>query len=139
MKTRFRPHGAASGFTLIELMVVVAIIGILAAIAYPSYLNYLRKTDRSDAETALLSMGQSLERCYTQNFSYLNCPNVTPTPNPQTTQNGYYVLSVPAPTLHTNSYALTATAQGVQTKDTGCTSLSLNNTGAKTPTNCWSN
>jgi len=136
MKTDNRRRGAASGFTLIELMVVVAIIGILAAIAYPSYLNYVRKTDRSDAESTLLSMGQSLERCYTQNFTYLNCPNVTPTPNPQTTQNGYYTL---AATANTNTYALTATAQGVQTKDTDCPSLSLDNTGAKTPTSCWSN
>ena len=36
-------------------------------------------------------------------------------------------------------YTLTATAQGVQTKDTDCPSLSLDNTGAKTPTSCWSN
>lgn len=134
METRIRSR--AAGFTLIELMVVVAIIGILAAIAYPSYLHYIRSTDRSDAESALLSMGQSLERCYTQNFTYMNCTNVTPTPNPQTTQNGYYTLAVSA---NTNTYTLTATAQGAQTQDTGCTSLQLDNSGAKSPPSCWSN
>ena len=43
------------GFTLIELMIVVAIVAILAAIAYPAYTSQIRKTDRSDAKAALLA------------------------------------------------------------------------------------
>lgn len=124
------------GFTLIELMVTVAIIGIIAAVAYPSYLKSLRKSDRSDAETALGSLAQSLERCYTQSFSYMNCQNATPAPSPATTAHSYYTL---AATATTSTYTVTATAIGNQAKDTGCTTMTLDNTGTKSPPSCWAN
>lgn len=59
------------GFTLIELMIVVAIIGILAAIAYPSYQSYVEKTRRTDAQGALMSFANAMERYYTQNNTYI--------------------------------------------------------------------
>ena len=58
------------GFTLIEVMVVVAIIGILAAIGYPSYQNQVQKTRRADAKAALMEFAQGAERYYTQNGDY---------------------------------------------------------------------
>ncbi|MFW1952515.1 type IV pilin protein [Acinetobacter beijerinckii] len=50
------------GFTLIELMIIVAIIGILAAIAYPSYQEYVRKTKRTDAQAEMLIIGHTLSQ-----------------------------------------------------------------------------
>ncbi len=52
----------SDGFTLIELMMVVAIIGILGAIAYPNYMGYVQKTRRTDASASLLAIQQLQEK-----------------------------------------------------------------------------
>jgi len=59
-----------AGFTLIELMVVVAIVGILAAVAYPSYIDSVRKGKRAEARAALMNLLQQQERYFTQNNTY---------------------------------------------------------------------
>jgi len=64
MKIHITKRRQAKGFTLIEMMIVVAIVGILAAIAYPSYVDQVRRGKRADAQTAILEVSQFLQRYY---------------------------------------------------------------------------
>jgi type IV pilus assembly protein PilE len=125
------------GFTLIELMIVVAIIGILAAIAYPAYTSQVKKTQRTDAKAALLAAAQSLERCFTEYNAYDNaaCPALS-----ATSSEGYY--SITATTLAATSYSLTAAPiSGAVIDDTECTTFTIDNKGAQSSTpagsQCW--
>jgi len=59
-----------TGFTLMELMIVVAIIGILSAFAYPNYVQYVDNAYRNDAQAALISLAAHMERRFTENNSY---------------------------------------------------------------------
>lgn len=131
------------GFTLIELMIAVAIVAIIAAIAYPSYLDQVKSTRRGDAQGALMSFSNAMERYYTQQGSYLGADGAAP-PAPITT-----TLTVPAASLFpseapldgnpksydlriydlkANSYVLRAVPKGPQAGD-GV--LELSSTGAR--------
>jgi type IV pilus assembly protein PilE len=70
------------GFTLIEIMVVVAIIGILASIAYPSYMESVMKGRRAEGRAALAELLQQQERYMTQRNAYFSFTNVSGTTNP---------------------------------------------------------
>lgn len=123
------------GFTLIELMIVVAIIGVLTAIAYPSYLNHLQKSRRVDAQTAMLELAQFMERYYTTNGRYTGA-TLPFTASPKDDPTKYYNLSLSAQAE--NSYTLSGAPINTQTSES-CGTLTLNHTGARTPTTtgCW--
>ena len=93
---------AQKGFTLIELMIVVAIIGILAAIAFPSYQDYVKQGKLSEAMSALANGRVKMEQYYQDNHTY--SPGLTPA---ATTNFGYALSSVGLTT-----YTITATGTG---------------------------
>lgn len=64
-----RPAGR--GFTLVELMVVLAVLGILAALAYPGYSEHVVRTRRTEAQVALQALMQQQERYFTQHNRYI--------------------------------------------------------------------
>lgn len=65
---KIQRHG---GFSLIELMIVVAIVGVLATIAYPSYQDYVRRAARAEARAAMLHMAQLQERNFSDRGAYV--------------------------------------------------------------------
>jgi type IV pilus assembly protein PilE len=67
---------ACRGFTLIEMMIVVAIVGILAAIAYPSYISQIEKGKRAECRSGLLKAMQQQERYFTQRNTYVTATSV---------------------------------------------------------------
>lgn len=130
------------GFTLIELMIVVAIIAILAAIAYPSYQEQVRRTNRTEGERALMETAQRLERCFTEYNAYNNANCNVLDDLPLTTENGRYSIDGD---IDASEFLLTATRAGSQEGDR-CGNFTLTQTGAKgitgadaglTVADCW--
>lgn len=131
----------SSGFTLIELMVVVAIIGILAGVAYPSYTENVIKGKRSDAKAALLQVQLAQEKYRANNTTYGTLADIGVI---STSPQGYYTIAVATNTA--TAYTATATPLSpfadatcgtfAVNKDGKTTSASVQTTAAKV-TECW--
>jgi type IV pilus assembly protein PilE len=136
------------GFTMIELMIVMAIIGILAAIAFPSYQNYVLRSGRADGQAKLMEILQAQERFYSQNQTY--------TANLGAGGLGYGVAANAAVASDERRYnisaaacggstiarcvTLTAARTGTQLQDNECGNLTLDSRGTKGATDvelCW--
>ena len=122
------------GFTLVELMIVIAIVAILVALAIPSYAKYIRKSNRGEAQQLLMNWANNQEIWRANNTEYATIAQL---PAPSSTKYDFDLVGAPTAT----TFILTATAKGDQLKDkegiTTCSPLTLDQSNAKTPDNCW--
>jgi len=128
------------GFTLIEVMIVVAIVGILATIAYPSYVDHVTRSNRAEALRELTHIANLQEqffvdtRNYTGDLSQLGLGSGTTF----TTESQNYVIAVSNFDVNTATFTLRATAKGVQaSNDSACLTIDITDTGNKVPVACW--
>lgn len=115
----------ATGFTLIELMIVVAIVGILAAVAYPSYTEYVKRSHRSEIASLLTEQTQALERYFSRNGQY---SDVAGNPMVISPGNAYYTI---APLRTVQNFTLTAIPiAGTMMSGDKCGNFIITNTGS---------
>lgn len=123
MKTKF------SGFTLIELMIVIVIVGVLATIALPAYQDSVRKSRRTEALSTMLDLQLRQEKWRANNSTYGTEASIwTSPPNLDTS---YYDFTITPSTVGgTAWYYITASALSSQQQDkqygVSCATLTLN-------------
>jgi len=138
------------GFTLIELMIVVAVVAILAAIAFPAYTEYVQRSRRAEAQAMLLQAAQFMQRFYAAHNRYdqqLDGATAVALPAElqRTPADGAraYAISLDEDTLAAGTFTLVATPEGPMANDP-CGNFTLTHTGTRgvtganaTVANCW--
>jgi type IV pilus assembly protein PilE len=127
------------GFTLIELMIVVAVVAILAAIAYPSYQDSVRKARRGQAKADMIEYAQMAERFHSLNNTYVGFALPHAGSPRETPANPRYRLALDG--QNATRFRITATPQGDQARDR-CGTLTIDQRGVKTNSKgtlaeCW--
>ncbi len=153
MNTRHRnPASRQSGFTLVELMIVVVIVSILAGMGYPSYLAYVTRSNRQAARAAVYAVADRQEQFFLDNKTYADSlttlgyddDTISIGRDGQRTDNDddnrTYSLSITESSATT--YTIEAAPEGIQAdRDTDCATLSLTSSGERDATgggtNCW--
>ncbi|MWJ29032.1 prepilin-type N-terminal cleavage/methylation domain-containing protein [Halomonas sp. ZH2S] len=131
-----RPTARQRGFTLIELMIVVAIIGIIASVAYPSYTRYVERSQRAEAKTVLMEAASYLERCYTNSYSYVGCTAANDYLDRQSNDLYTFAGENAGIDATAGSYTVSAIGEAGRVK-TECATLVLHSDGDRTPSDCW--
>lgn len=132
-----------SGFTLIELMIVVVIVAILASIAIPAYVDYIRRSQVTEAVNQLASLRVSMEQYFQDNRSYANggsCGVAMPTTTSGAVKYFTYACD---PTTPANGFTITATGAAgqavghVYTIDDSNTKATTKFKGNSVTKSCW--
>lgn len=113
------------GFTLIEMMIVVAVTGVLSSVALPSFQGVLHQSRRSEAFVALMQVQAAQERWRANHRAYGAIADIGMA---GTTPGGHYTLSVA--NAGEDGYDVLATATGGQSRDANCRVLRLRLDGA---------
>jgi len=138
-----------SGFTLIEVMIVVVIISILAAVAVPSYQSYILRSKRADATNKLTDIANQQLQYFMDNRVYgtldstgLDLPQGDCAAGEASSEEGLYCISID-PVAPSNTYELIATPQGGQASDSECATITYDSADTKDSTGggtkCWGN
>ena len=135
----FRISKNETGFSLIELLIVLTIVSILAVFAFPSYTEYQRKARRLDAKTALQEVAASQEQFYVTNRRYTSSLNQLGLSN--VSAEGHYVINVAADAQSFTAVAAPAPGSP-QLADNDCQQFSLDSRSVKvalpdTAGKCW--
>lgn len=146
--TRYVPQ---RGFTLIELMIVVAVVAILAAIAFPSYRDYVLRSNRAVAKSMLTQVADRQEQFYVSNKRYSDDLEelgfaadplfVDRSGNQAATDGGNAIYQVTLARPNNMTFTVQAAVRNTQVKDTKCTGFTINQAGQRTATgtasDCW--
>ena len=124
-----------NGFTLIELMIVVAIIGVLAIVAYPAYQDYVTRANRAQGQSLLLDAQLKQERYRSYNNTYAsNATSLADSDLTLATDDNYTFSTSGG----TNTFTVTADATGTQfDNDTTCQQMTIDQSNNLTPAGCW--